>query len=316
MQPNLWHQPDFAKPSKKTDPRWINQLFGPQDSTSSPLAILQGYPDDEGVILNSGRAGARFAPKSCLDVLMNRTPFSKDIKIKLNGLLKVDSLDLANRHEAAIESIVDSKKLHASSLMIGIGGGHDYGYADGMGFLKALDKSNSLKPLIINFDAHLDVRSLDKGLSSGTPFYRLIESKYDFDLVQIGIQRCCTNPEHLKWAEQKNVKVLFLEDLLQNNSHDDWSTLFPIDSIKDRPLFISLDMDVFSSSIAPGCSQSWPIGLSADSFISLTSHMMKHCQLESVGVYELSPPWDIANKTSHLAAQMIHYILYKQLQKA
>ncbi len=61
----------------------------------------------------------------------------------------------------------------AGRIWISLGGGHDYGYGDGAGFIEGHLIAGQRRPLILNFDAHLDVRPIDRGFTSGTPFFRI-----------------------------------------------------------------------------------------------------------------------------------------------
>lgn len=86
------------------------------------------------------------------------------------GNLNIQNLSLLEqRHEAA-------KKLAKNVLSLGgkwlsLGGGHDYGYPDGASFIESsLENFPLERPLVINFDAHLDVHPLTKGSLVGLLF--------------------------------------------------------------------------------------------------------------------------------------------------
>lgn len=100
--------------------------------------------------------------------------------------------------------------LSSHGRILSFGGGHDYGYPDGAAFLESCrTTANNRKPLVINFDAHLDVRSSEKGLSSGTPFYRLMEKYGDsFDLIELGINLSATVPITLTGVENAGSPAL------------------------------------------------------------------------------------------------------------
>ena len=119
---------------------------------SEPGWILAGYPDDEGIQLNSGRLGASEGPESIRRFFYRTTylPASPPLYDLGNISLK---LPLADRHELGRRAA--AKSLQAGFQWLGLGGGHDYGYADGAGFLDVYENS---QPVVINLDAHLDVR--------------------------------------------------------------------------------------------------------------------------------------------------------------
>jgi serine/threonine protein phosphatase PrpC len=109
--------------------------------------------------------------------------------------------------------------------------------------------------LVINFDAHLDVRPLDKGLTSGTPFFRLLEKYGDkIDFVEIGAQYQCNSQSHVSWCLDRNARILFWEDI--QYSGESFlilvSRFLEAELTRRRPCFLSVDIDGFSSSYAMG----------------------------------------------------------------
>ena len=300
----------FTKNDPK-DPRlgeWATShpLRNLQDVKSSqPSWMILGYPDDEGIALNGGRVGAKDAPNQI------RTHFYKMTPSLLNSQRQslVDlgnislEMPLADRHERARQVIKTA--LTAGHRTIGLGGGHDYGYADGAGFLDACTQ----KPVIINFDAHLDVRPLDKGLSSGTPFYRLLTQYEDkFDFVGVGLQNQCNSMDHLNWARAKGAHLLLLQDIREVGLLTSLKAV--LEPFGGRPCFLSVDIDAFTSAEAPGCSQSWATGFSIQEFLPALSYLKSQLDIRSLAIYEVSPPLDSDSQTSKLAALILHHCLF------
>jgi formiminoglutamase len=203
------------------------------------------------------------------------------------------------RHESALKVIRDLQK--AGHRTISLGGGHDYAYPDIAGFLEVWKK----KPLVINFDAHLDVRPDTDGPNSGSAFYRLLEKYKNFELVEVGIQPFCNSRNHRAYAEKKKVKIFDHADchgrLLK--------VLAPYLKTK-RPTFVSIDIDAFSSAVAPGASASYGPGLDVNEFMAAFREMIRKLDVRGVGIYEVSPPLDFQNKTSQLAAILAHTYLH------
>lgn len=217
-------------------------------------------------------------------------------------------MDLGLRHDTARDTVAEV--LDAGAKLVTLGGGHDYGYADGAGFMKWLgQRKPGVRPLIVNFDAHLDVRPVDhRGLNSGTPFYRLLTAHPDIDFLEIGIQSQCNSRQHLKWVEERGAKCLSLEDfwISQESLVPNLIKLAESWLIRSRPCWISCDMDVFSSAYAPGCSQSWPTGLDPKAFFESMDFLMARMDVKMLSLYEVSPPLDVDGRTSRLAAQIAH----------
>lgn len=204
--------------------------------------------------------------------------------------------------------------LSSHGRILSFGGGHDYGYPDGAAFLESCrTTANNRKPLVINFDAHLDVRSSEKGLSSGTPFYRLMEKYGDsFDLIELGIQSQCNSSYHIDWCRERGARLLFWEDIMFSGEPAAVvvGRFLEEELLRPRPVFLSIDIDGFSSSIAMGCSQSWATGWSAEEFFPVFHMFLSRWDVRSLGIYEVSPPLDQDNRTAKLAAQIAHRFIF------
>lgn len=300
----------FFKSTKTGDLR-LGELVN-KNIANVPTYYVAGYPDDEGIQINGGRLGAKVAPDVIRKYFYKTTPtkIKPDYNIKDEGNLSLSS-PLEKRHTQVADAI--SKTLQTPhTVWLGLGGGHDYAFADGLGFLQSC-KDSKYKPLIINFDAHLDVRSTEQGLSSGTPFYRLLTQANlpAFDFVEVGLQRQCNSPHHVEWVLQKTPYVYFLEDLILETN---WAQTFFAKIahllVQPRPTYLSVDIDGFSNSVAPGCSQSWPAGLDAAPFLTLLSLLKKRVDVRCLGIYEVSPALDIDDRTSKWAAQILHHFIH------
>lgn len=285
--------------------------------TEKPLsgkdAVIAGYPDDDGIGANGGRRGAALAPDEIRRPLYKMTPdlFATGPMTNiwdLGNLNCATRADLSARHDVA-ESYA-AACLRAGASWIGLGGGHDYGYPDGAAFAQWC-RGEKLRPLVINFDAHLDVRSADKGITSGTPFYRLLEAFPETDLLEVGIQSQCNSRHHLDWFRQRGGRILSQDELRISGETMVTAVLRVLGEWiqRPRPVFISVDIDGFASSLAPGCSQSWATGFGALEFFQTFDVLLERLNLKVLGIYEVSPPLDQDNRTAKLAAQIVHRAL-------
>ncbi|MNK01171.1 Formimidoylglutamase [compost metagenome] len=278
-------------------------------ATAYDFAIL-GYPDDEGIGLNGGRVGAQNAPREVRTYLYKMTP-SLTSK-KLPQILDLGNLDketsLAERHERGRETVRSLAK--NNRRWISIGGGHDYGYCDTTGFLDAHHDN----AVVINFDAHMDVRPTDRGLNSGTPFYRmLMEFSGRVDFAEVGIQNQCNSQTHVKWAQSKGAHIITLDDV--NNKGLLAALKEFMKGKENKKVFLSLDIDAFTSNEAPGCSQSWTTGIFTKEFLETLHWLVASFDVRGLGIYEVSPPLDQDNRTSKLAALIAHNFIFDSLKK-
>lgn len=273
--------------------------------------VILGYPDDEGIRINGGRPGAALGPDSIRQLFYKTTPTNartnQNLICDLGNIS--NSSELGLRHQFA--QSLTTALFKSQKKVITLGGGHDYGFPDTAAFLEAQFASKEkVKPLIINFDAHLDVRPTDRGLSSGTPFFRLLEA-YDhrlFDFVEVGIQPQCNSTKHFEYLRKKNIEVLFHDQVSVKNLA---KTITLGRNKKNlRPCFISLDIDAFHSSEAPGCSQSWPLGFKLENFLPVFDFLLAKTNVCGLGIYEVSPPLDFNMNTQRLAALIMHRYLF------
>lgn len=273
--------------------------------------FLWAYPDDEGIQLNGGRRGAAEAPRAIRTVFYKMTP---DVRTPHRPRLADGgdvslSLSLPDRHRQGAlraQAATDSGVPWAS-----LGGGHDYGYADGAGFLRS-QIAKGIRPVVLNFDAHLDVRPVDKGFNSGTPFFRLLtEFHGQFDFFEIGLQPHCNSRNHWDWALSQGAHLIPLAQIQKTGL---LATLGEeLAPFLGRPIWISLDIDAITSSEAPGCSQSWTTGLKTEDLMSSFAWFAETFTWKAFSIYEVSPPLDSDLRTAKLAAQFLH--TYLSLQK-
>lgn len=264
-----------------------------------------GYPDDEGISLGGGRVGAQNGPSHIRRALYKMTPHLKakaTPKLTDWGDLAASTVSLAERHERARNLV---KTLCAKKQkFIALGGGHDYGYADSCGFLDV----HGGDAVVINFDAHLDVRPSEQNLSSGTPFYRMLTEFSDrVKFFEFGLQDHCNSRSHFAWAEKRGAKLYRLADLTPDFPGAFQKALTPF---LGKKVFLSLDIDSFTSMEAPGCSQSWTSGLELKQVQPALRWLYESFDVRGLGIYEVSPALDSDDRTSKLAALLVHQFIF------
>jgi formiminoglutamase len=309
------HQDLFFSKNDPEDIR-LGQVF--KNYTTQPSTndfLIFGYPDDEGIKLNGGRIGAALGPQIIRQFLYKMTLpeayFQKNmqhIQFQDYGNLDLQS-ELYFRHEMAKNTLLPFFK--NQTKIITLGGGHDYGYPDGAAFIQNYSSSIGPKPLIINFDAHLDVRSSEKNLNSGTPFYRLLtEFKNQFNLLEIGLQKQCNSVQHWQWAHEQGAKTISLDDITNRGWDFVWNDPMIKELKPDTPVFISFDIDALTASEAGGCSQAWATGLKTSECLQFLNQLYKKSNVRGLGIYEVSPPLDRDFQTSKTAALFAYNFIF------
>ena len=275
-----------------------------------PAFVLIGFICDEGIRRNHGRVGAAEGPnaiRKCLGPL----PFHRqNIECYDAGNITCVDEDL-ERAQTALSDVI-AQLLENKFIPIVLGGGHELAW----GHYQGIEKTLTHQQLgIINFDAHFDMRPLlaeNKG-SSGTPFLQIAKAHQSktkrFDYNCIGIQTSSNMPQLFATANEYGAQFLLADDLQVGKNEKTIPFIQRI--IKDNDvLYVSLCLDVFAAPFAPGVSAPQTFGLTPWQVLPLIRQLAKSNQVISYDIAELSPPFDIDQRTAKLAAQFIHEIIH------
>lgn len=290
-----WHQ--------SVEPININQL--PPPAGRKNIAFL-GFISDEGVKRNKGRIGAAKAPER-IRRLCSSLP-------NIHGISIYDAGDILcyneNLEKAQLQlSLTVEQLLRQGYTPLLLGGGHEIVFGHYQGIKNTY---SSEKIGIINFDAHFDLRKPDdRGVSSGTGFWQIAEGlgHNSLDYLAIGIQKASNTPELFEEADKLQASYIFDSEV--NPTQVDYLRQ-KINTFCDNvdKLYITIDMDVFSSAYAPGVSASNPKGLAPDFiFDECLKNIFRSEKVVSIDVAEVNPNFDLDNRTSKLAARLIFDML-------
>ncbi len=154
---------------------------------------------------------------------------------------------------------------------------------------------------ILHFDAHPDLYDDYDGdpRSHASPFARIMEGGYAKRLVQVGIRTM--NRHCREQVARFGVEVIEMRD-------------FAVDRVPvlDGPLYISIDMDGFDPSVAPGVSHIEPGGLSTRDVLNVLNRQT--AALAGADIVELNPLRDINSMTAILAAKLIRELAALRLR--
>lgn len=271
------------------------------------IAML-GYAVDAGVISNGGRSGAKDGPDSIRKMLgplanhVNETTLVYDYG---NIVVEDDDIDAA---QLLMRDTIYTC-LQENHLPVILGGGHDAAYPHYLGIQKHIETTGQTVG-IINFDAHFDLRPLTDGKGhSGSPFLQIANQfSNSFNYLVLGIQKA-SNPKTLfKTASSLNCNFLEIEqfniahwDLVKNSITN---FIGSVDKV-----YVSIDLDGFSSAYAPGVSAPSPLGFTPEIVWKALEEIIQSNKLLSVDIVELSPPYDQDNATARLGARCLEYIV-------
>ena len=278
-------------------------------SQEKKVGIL-GYAGEEGVIRNQGRLGTLEGPAAIRKMLGSVAyHLPENLPLLDYGDIFTINQDLEASHEAISNITLELLKSHHFPVLLG--GGHDLAYAHGRGVQHFIAEKGE-KLGIINLDAHFDLRPIADGKAhSGSPFLQLAQEFPDnFHYLALGIQRAANPKSLFQTAEKLNARYLVMEDFRLNNwEYIEEQIIWFLDSV--NKVYLSIDLDGFSSAFAPGVSAPSPMGFNPQIAFKVFELIAKSKKLISLDVVELNPKFDQDNATARLAARAIEYILRK-----
>jgi formiminoglutamase len=266
---------------------------------------LVGYVCDEGVQRNQGRIGARKGPKSVRNKL-GKLPIHHTTKkiIDFGDVICLDTY-LEDCQKALSKTISALIKQHV--LPVAIGGGHDIAYANFNGIKDAIKNISKNKIGIINFDAHFDLRAVETAANSGTPFNQILSENDTVSYFAIGIQQQSNTKELFEIAEKH--KVSYVSNFECETFNENLKRKLNAFIKNVDYLYITIDLDGFSSAYAPGVSAPSSLGFAPHFAYKVLAFLFESKKVISCDIAELNPDFDTDEHTAILAAKLIDYIV-------
>ncbi|MGR5296716.1 agmatinase [Vibrio mediterranei] len=264
--------------------------------------VVLGVPLD---MATSGRPGARLGPDAIRRASVNLAWEGKKFPWDFNVFDKTkvidsgdlvfdcgDAEDFTYRLEAATSEILKSGK-----TMLALGGDHFIT----LPILRAYAKHHG-EMALIHFDAHTDTYANGSSYDHGTMFYHapkegLISAKHS---VQIGIRTEYDYDDH-------GFKVI---NAMQANDQSVDEIVSQIrETIGDKPVYITFDIDCLDPAFAPGTGTPVCGGLNSDKVLKII-RALAGINVVGMDVVEVSPPYDQSELTALAGATIALELLY------
>lgn len=272
------------------------------DDISPKDFVLHGFAVDEGVRRNKGRVGAKDAPDIIRKSMSNFPVVASGFKLLDAGNISCIDADLEKSQRELSAKVKAVLGKRGKSLVLG--GGHEVTYAHYSGIRDAF---KGKKVGVINFDAHFDNREPEIGVgpSSGTGFWQIAQEG-EIHSMHIGIQRNSNTLQLFDTAHHYGMKYILGEEIFFENLPKLYELIDEFLQSIDV-LYVTICMDVFNASIAPGVSAAAYNGIFADSaFMHLYKHILKSEKIVALDVAEVNPTYDLQDRTARLAASLIN----------
>lgn len=275
------------------------------EKLSADIAIL-GAPFDCGTQF---RSGARFGPRSIREA---STLFSfghagaydhEDDKVYLNSDVKI--VDMGDADIVHTDTFKSHKNiefavkcaLNAGSLPVIIGGDHSIN-------IPCINAYEGQQPFhVLQIDAHLDFVDERHGVKfgHGNPMRRAAEKNYVSGLTQIGIRNVSSTAK--EGYEQAR---LMGSDIISVRQARHMGMVNVVNRIpKNERLYISIDIDAFCPSIAPGTGTPSHGGFLYYEVLELLKQVAHRNQVIGIDLVEVAPDYDHSGSTAVLAAQVL-----------
>ncbi len=273
------------------------------------VAVL-GAPYDAGT---QWRSGARFGPRAVREASTlfsfghagaydhedDVTYLPAEVTIADMGDADIVHTDTEKSH-ANIESAVRAA-LRAGALPVVIGGDHSVNIP----CIRAFGGPEYAgKPFhILQIDAHLDFVDERHGVrhGHGNPMRRAAEKDYVTGLTQIGIRNVSsTAKEGYEDARRMGSQIISVRQARKMGA-DSLAETLP----RDVPVYITIDIDAFCPSIAPGTGTPSHGGFLYYEVLELLQQVARSRPVIGIDLVEVAPDYDPTGSTAILAAQVL-----------
>lgn len=291
------------------DTRRLHEVVAPFDRGAAGGAAIIGFACDEGVRRNHGRIGAAQGPDAIRRALANLPAQAIETLFDAGNIACADG-DLALAQSRLAERV--EQVLARQIFPLILGGGHEVAFGTFGGIARHLgDALKSGRLLIVNFDAHFDLREAEQA-TSGTPFQQIAEwcrqAGVEFHYLCYGISRCSNTPALFARAGQLGVRYWLDSEL----AHEDFSK---VDTelrgwlAEASHVYLTIDLDVLPAEKAPGVSAPAAFGVALDTVERLVQTIKQSGKLLAADIAECNPIHDRDGLTARVAARLAHGLL-------
>ncbi|MGB3243569.1 MAG: agmatinase [Sulfitobacter sp.] len=267
---------------------------------------ILGAPFDAGT---QWRAGARFGPRGVREASTlfsfghagaydhedDVTYLPGDVNIVDLGDADIVHTDTETSHaniEAGVRAILD-----AGALPVVIGGDHSINIP----CIRAFDGQGDIH--ILQIDAHLDFVDERHGVrhGHGNPMRRAAEQEYVTGLTQVGIRNVSSTAKE-GYADARAMG----SDIISVRQARAMGTLEVLRHVPTGArLYVTLDIDAFCPSIAPGTGTPSHGGFLYYEVLELLQAAAERHEIVGIDLVEVAPDYDPTGSTSVLAAQIL-----------
>lgn len=274
----------------------IETFIGCDKGVDEASIVLFGAPFDS---TTSYRPGTRFGSGAIRRESYGIETYSpyQDLDLVDSSVMDYGDLELCfGDTQKALEQIQEhvSKILNMSKLPFMLGGEH----LVTLGAFRAIHQKYP-DVAIIHFDAHADLRQeyLDVSLSHACVLRRCWELTGDGQIFQFGIRS--GDREEFRWGQ----------DHVYTRKFDFEGLEQVVQTLGEKPVYFTLDLDVLDPSIFPGTGTPEPGGVYFDQLRQAATFVCKNANVVGCDVNELSPHYDQSGVSTVVACKIVREML-------
>lgn len=281
-------------------------LAAPYATSAAGLDVaLLGVPMDLGV---TNRSGARFGPRA-VRTIERIGPYHHVLDVAPLAQLKcADIGDVPFRSRFDLDQSIEDIESHCRKVLadgarlLCVGGDHSVTHP----ILKAIGANEPVG--LIHIDAHCDTGGDFEGAKfhHGGPFrHAVLDGVLDPErTIQIGIRG---SAEYLwEFSYDSGMTVIHAEEFVEMGPQAVLAKT--IEVLAGKPFYISIDVDGFDPSFAPGTGTPEVGGLTPRE-VQVVLRGLKGLPVIGGDVVEVAPQYDATTNTAQLGAQMLFEIL-------
>ncbi|MGH8780326.1 formimidoylglutamase [Paraburkholderia sp.] len=280
-------------------------------SRRSDGPVIVGFGSDEGVRRNQGRVGAAHAPKELRRALAG-LPAKEALQIADAGDIVCDDGDL-ELAQAELANVVD-EVLASGAMPLVLGGGHEVAWGTYRGLRMHLDDTATARArrlLIVNFDAHFDLRQ-KRPANSGTPFDQIAcdcaSRGVPFNYVCLGISDLANTASLFARAQQLGAQYVLDTDMQESQLPQRLDQLDRLIEATDD-IYLTIDLDVLPGGVAPGVSAPAALGVPLSVVEAMVRRLKASGKVRAADIAEYNPLLDQDRRTARAAARLAYRLL-------
>ena len=267
----------------------------PTDQRAGPGAVREAS-DSQFAYPRPARGGDNLGAEGWYDIEADRE-YLVGVRMADVGDVAIQGSDTDGNHRRITRAA--RRIVEHGALMVAVGGDHSISYPLGRG----------MEPVgtfdVVHIDGHADFFDELGGsrLTGASQLRRLAELRYVNAVTALGLRN--VDGVEVKDMRTAGVRWATALDVIERGARDVVATTMP----QADAVYVSIDLDVLDSSVAPGHSLPEPGGLAYRQLRAILGEVARRSRVIGFDVAELNPARDPSGATARVAAWVITHFL-------